>query len=108
MMVRSFYLSCLFCGTLCFVIGDAVADHEHYDGPAHHGKLKPNTKHPMGNDHHAHTDGNGKVTHMSRNGQKHAKVFGAKQQKHKDGRKVFAGLEVAPAERLSGQESTPE
>lgn len=107
-MVRSICLMCLLGAAACFMFGQAFANHEHYDGGAHVGKLQPNTMHPMGQGHHAHTDGSGKIMHMSRNGQRHAKVFGAKAQKHQNGRKVIAGMEIVSGDELKGQEVDPE
>jgi hypothetical protein len=107
-MVRLFGLLCLLGAALCFLLGDAYADHQHLDGAAHVGKLQANTAHPMGKGHSAHTDATGKITHMTLKGQKHAKVFGARQQKHKDGQKVLADLEIISADSLIGRELSAE
>jgi hypothetical protein len=107
-MVRSFGLLCLLGAALFFALGEGYAAHQHLDGAAHVGKLQPNTAHAMGKGHSAHTDGAGKITHMTRNGQKHSKVFGAKQQKHKNGQKVLADLEIVRADGLIGQEFSAE
>jgi hypothetical protein len=87
-MFRSLRLLSLFGAAALFLAGAALANHDHYDGAKHVGKLQANTMHPMGKGYHAHTDGNAKISHMSRNGQKHVKVVASKKQHHQDGRRV--------------------
>jgi hypothetical protein len=94
-MLRSVQALCLFGAVALFAAGSTRADHAHIDGAAHINNLQANAQHPMGKGYHAHTDANAKISHVTRNGQKHAKVFGATKQLHQNGQRLSTGLDTA-------------